>query len=845
MKKAMRISTKKNIENSEELQRQEIDGLTGECSAPVNPDTNLCQPCYDKLKHALELSREYKLQDKVMEILHKLSRCSFILKDIKTSRKYIEELLELIRKGHAYPKEDRAYMLRARIQWLQNEYDNALTDYQKAYELSLSVKDIRQSAEICMHMSEINQTQGKTEKAVELLNRAIESFSEINDEAMLNKAKSNQATLFYFQGQFEEALAMKLSGINYFITNNDLIQLAFDYNTIAVIYYHTKRLEKAIEYSIKSLEIKEQLKDENKIAVTWGNLGIFYKEFGDIKTSLSYYEKALKFYQSTDNKKGIALNYNNIGNIHLEQKEYDLALDYFIKALQNQEEIGDILGMPTVLGNIGIIYNQHLKDYDKAIEYLDRAVKIASETKDSYSLLCNKLKISETLHLKGKSQEALTLLESIDTEIRNNNYDMLYSKMYQHYEAIFCSLGDYKQAHVYLKKYSEKMEEYYKSENSANIAEMQAKYETEQKEKEAELIRQKYLELEAKNKEIEEQKTKLQDTLDKLHNSEIRYNFVTEELTKSIKTTLVGKSKATTTITELIAMVARSENTNVLITGETGTGKEIVARNIHACSNRAKNHFYAVNCSAVPDTLFESQFFGHEKDAFTGANAPKIGWFEIADKSTLFLDEIGTLSANQQAKLLRVLEERQIVRVGSHREIPVNVRIISATNLNLIDKVNTAEFRRDLYHRLAIFVVNIPPLRERKEEIPLLLEHFVGLISTSLNKKISRIDKNIITHLQNYDYPGNVRELRNMVERAVLVTDSSTLHLENFLIPNEIISPCHENSILPLAEMEKQLLLKTLKQTGFNRVQTAKLLQVERKVIERKIKKYNITELDL
>ncbi|MCK4357913.1 MAG: sigma-54-dependent Fis family transcriptional regulator, partial [Candidatus Cloacimonetes bacterium] len=249
---------------------------------------------------------------------------------------------------------------------------------------------------------------------------------------------------------------------------------------------------------------------------------------------------------------------------------------------------------------------------------------------------------------------------------------------------------------------------------------------------------------------------------------------------------------------------------------------------------------YAVNSSAIPESLFESHFFGYEKNAFTGANTTHIGWFEIADKGTLFLDEIGTMSFEQQAKLLRVLEESKIVRVGSHKEIDVDVHIISATNINLLEKVREKKFRNDLYYRLATFVINIPPLRERKEDIPLLLRYFVEMFSCVLNKKIKRIENQIDSALINYDFPGNIRELKNMVERAILISDSSTLKLKHFVIPKSDSEFDSFEDIIPLEEMEKKLILKALKATGFNKRQAAKLLKVNRRVVERRMVKYGI-----
>jgi transcriptional regulator with GAF, ATPase, and Fis domain len=376
---------------------------------------------------------------------------------------------------------------------------------------------------------------------------------------------------------------------------------------------------------------------------------------------------------------------------------------------------------------------------------------------------------------------------------------------------------------------------------SEKVFELQVKYDTEQKEKEAALLQEKNDELAQKNAEIEDKNIQLKETIKRLHESEIKYNIVSEEIDKVTDTNMVGDSTAIREIRKLILMAAKADNINVLITGESGTGKEVVARQIHKFSSRKKNNFYAVNSSAVPESLFESQMFGHEKNAFTGASDAKMGWFEIADKSTLFLDEIGTLSPDLQVKLLRVLEDHKVVKLGSHKEIKVDVRIISATNIDLLKEVREDKFRIDLYHRLATYVINIPPLRERKEDIPVLLRHFVKDFSGKMNKKITRIDDKVIKELQKYDFPGNVRELKNMVERAVLMSNSSILRTHCFLIPENHLEHSDEQKILPLDELEKQHIIKALELTGYHQQKAADLLHVNRKVIERRMKKYEIS----
>lgn len=323
------------------------------------------------------------------------------------------------------------------------------------------------------------------------------------------------------------------------------------------------------------------------------------------------------------------------------------------------------------------------------------------------------------------------------------------------------------------------------------------------------------------------------------------YSLISKELLESVGNEILGKTPAINQVVDLMSKVAKADNTSVLITGESGTGKELVARGIHYLSERKKSYFYAVNCSAVPESLFESEFFGHKKGSFTGANEDKAGWFEIAHGGTLFLDEVVEMQPAMQSKLLRVLEERKIRRIGSSVDIPVDVRIIAATNQDVSKLLETGRFRADLYYRLNSFEINIPPLRERKEDIPILLDYYVKLLSQRLGKKISSLDSNITRLMMSYNFPGNVRELRNMVERAIILSDGNKLSLKNFtgLTPSaDHVSPTSTigEEIFDLDLIEKIVIMKALEKTGYKKAETAQLLNITRQSLDRRLEKYEI-----
>ncbi|MBR1513677.1 MAG: sigma-54-dependent Fis family transcriptional regulator [Bacteroidales bacterium] len=257
-----------------------------------------------------------------------------------------------------------------------------------------------------------------------------------------------------------------------------------------------------------------------------------------------------------------------------------------------------------------------------------------------------------------------------------------------------------------------------------------------------------------------------------LRNALDKKNLATENkvLKKAVKSQnqMIGESAPMLEVKDMIEKVAPT-NARVLITGENGTGKELVARQLHELSPRNRNPFIEVNCAAIPSELIESQLFGHEKGSFTSAIKQKKGDFELADGGTLFLDEIGDMSLSAQAKVLRALQENKIVRVGGEKEIPVNVRILAATNKNLKSEIEKGNFREDLYHRLSVIVIQVPPLRERKDDIPLLVDSFVTSLAQDMGKTAPTFEPEAIEALQNYQWTGNIRELHNIVERLVIL----------------------------------------------------------------------------
>lgn len=288
--------------------------------------------------------------------------------------------------------------------------------------------------------------------------------------------------------------------------------------------------------------------------------------------------------------------------------------------------------------------------------------------------------------------------------------------------------------------------------------------------------------------------------------------------------------------------ISKFDSVNVLLKGKTGTGKEVLAHFIHNISNRKDNLIVNVNCSAIPETMFESEFFGYEKGAFTGAEKSKQGFFAIADKGTLFLDEIGDMSYNVQSKLLRAIESQEFYPLGSQKPIKVDVRIISATNRDLKTMIQNNEFRGDLYHRLNGFTLTLPILKERKEDIPSLIDNFVQRFSRENKKPLPHIDPVVYEQLSNLNYEGNIRELKNMVEKAMIFCDNNCLTLRSFGIePQEIAdTKLIQKNNLNLNDNEKSLILEALKRSHNNQSKAAKLLGISRHALIRRLAKFNL-----
>lgn len=356
---------------------------------------------------------------------------------------------------------------------------------------------------------------------------------------------------------------------------------------------------------------------------------------------------------------------------------------------------------------------------------------------------------------------------------------------------------------------------------------------------------------------VDEIKLAIRRALEKVSLSRQNFAFKRDAATRNSLENIVGVSAAIEKLKQTIRTVASTQST-VLIYGESGTGKELVARAVHACSPRAADPFVSINCGAFPETLLESELFGYVKGAFTGANQNKRGLFEVADGGTIFLDEIGEMNLSMQVKLLRVLQERCVRPVGGTAEVPIDVRVIAATNRDLERQVAENTFREDLYYRLNVIPVTVPPLRDRREDVPLLVNHFVRKYAKSAGRTIAQVEPESLGQLSNYEWPGNVRQLENTIERAVALETGEVLRVQlpverararaaaagvgadSVSVPSGAVLPDGMDMEKYVAEIERSLLKSALKQADGVQTRAADVLKISYRSFRHLMKKYEL-----
>ncbi len=606
-------------------------------------------------------------------------------------------------------------------------------------------------------------------------------------------------------------------------------------NIIGISYSLLSDYDLAIEYYHESLKISEEHNFKHLIAATNNNIGIIYTDLKNYKKAIEYFQKALKMFKENKDMVNIADATNNIGIIYGKLKNYDKALQFGTVSIELYKKIGKGRDVIKTYNNIGNLY-ESVNDHKKALEYYHKTLKISKETEDSDITVIVLNNISRINISSGKYKKARQYLEeALKIAQKINSRTVIIKSIYENLSNLYIAMKDHEPALKYYQKYIKIKDEIFNKANSDKIAELQAKYEIEKKEKEITLL---HKENELYKIQLES-KQKLEKAHLEIERKNETINLISRELENLIEKDFIGTSTAIKSVLDITFTAAGNKDTHVLITGESGTGKEIIARIIHHSSERKKYPFISVTCTAIPETLLESEFFGHRKASFTGAIENKKGLFELANNGTLFLDEIADMSLSLQAKLLRAIEENKIKRIGENKEIPVNVRIISATNRNIKELIDNKDFRIDLFYRINTLEINIPPLRERTKDIEPLLQHFAEFFAKKTNRPVPKISKDLIIKLKNYHFPGNVREFKNLVERAVILSKNNFLDVSDFPVTNPEIKSKYYNK-KDTDNVEIARIKEALLKANFHQNKTAEILGIPRISLISKMKRYNI-----
>ena len=695
------------------------------------------------------------------------------------------------------------------ILYKKQKYDNALPFLEKSSQIEEKSIPDHLKVDIFEYLANLYERKQQINNTIRILEMGADLAEKIDDKKGSLYFLSCLGTKYLQIRDFKKSIQFHQKSLELSIQMKDKKKESICLNHIGVVYYTIENYEKALDYFLKSFNLRKRGENKLYLANTLNNIGAIYHHLAKFEDSIKVLEQALELHTSINNKLGISNSLNNIGIAYDRMGKYHKALEYHLQNLKLREKSGEDNKISTTLSNIGNVY-KNSGNFDEAKKYYQQSLnRFEKSMLDSDKVILFTNMGSVYLELQ-QYPEAFTFLDRSLTIAEKINSKDLIKAIYNLLSEYYYRIQDYQNSLKFQRKYSELQEEIHEKNTSKKILELQLNFEIEQQEKEKEIA--------------------------KLKSIGNKYSLITKDLEQRIERKFIGESRSIKHIIEETLHVAKFKDTNVIITGESGTGKEIIARIIHHASSRKEYGFFPINCSAVPETLLESEFFGHKKGSFTGAINDKKGLFELAQRGTLFLDEIADMPLSLQAKLLRVLEEKKVKKIGSEKEIFVEVRIIAATNRNLDELITKEQFRLDLYHRINTFIIEIPPLRERPEDIEPLMKHYTQLYKNKFNMLNLRIDENLIEHLRRYHFPGNVRELKNLVERAIIICKNNILDESCFpILATEDKSYLTDN--LNIKQNEERLIKAALQKTNNNQTKAAKLLGISRHTLIRKLTK--------
>ncbi len=668
--------------------------------------------------------------------------------------------------------------------------------------------------------------------------------------------------------------------------------LAMSHNEIANSYWMNNDIRSMLNHCLKIDEIVARMGDESLNPSRYQNIGFAYMELGDLKKAQAYYERSIVLNRKLGNHEVLIQTYNkmatglvkqelykraleyymlawrmsieykvekvkgriilNIGNCYRNLQEYDKAFEYYSKGQDELEKLGDKQMLAVLFINLGVVYHK-TNDLANALKSYFKALKLYTELNMFWqrgTLYNNIANIYFGLNQVKKAMKYyMKALESIHKE----ENPQLYALLNINIGSCERISGNYSTAEEYIKRGIDILKEHnlkthlgeaYRnlSYNSAERGDFEDAYGYL-----LECVR--YYERVydfTSHEDISNIKKRYDILNTQYENLQERCELLNADLQQQVGHQLIGKSQQIRDVHDMAMRAAMHPDVNVIIYGESGVGKEIISRIIHHASVRKDAYFCAINSSAISENLFESEFFGHVKGAFTSADCDKRGFIQQANRGTLFLDEITEMPLDFQAKLLRAIEEKKIIRVGDSTPIDVDFRVIASTNRDIHQVVEDDQFRYDLLHRLNTIEIYIPPLRERPEDIIVLMWHYIDLIGKKLNREPSNITEGFIEKFRSYSFPGNVRELRNLIERAIILADDRILNesIARKILPvKEVknnLASIEVRQNLNLDENERELVKTALDRSKWNQKKAAELLGISQNAIFRKMKKYDL-----
>ncbi len=683
-------------------------------------------------------------------------------------------------------------------------FDEAYQDYEKYKEYLI---DEEICAEISADLSFIFWMTNDMNKALEQGKRSVELLEKCGNSTILTGRYSNIGYIYEYSGNLDEALRYYQLGLQYglYIQNEEVLSLA--YTGLGRISAMRGKMKLAIHYF---LEAKKRIPDhdsDNYLTVS-NNLGIAYGTVGMYQEALDNLEPFInENTRITAPDTYITFSINSANNYKILNK-LDKAEALLYGALDCAEGLNFYNDIPAIMVNLGSLKIRQ-KDYESAWIWFKKAKDMNLESKNDRQLLVILHGIATADIELERFSEAIDMLKAAEKLASKMDLRKELAINHELFSSVYESLGNIEESYEHYKKY-------------ANLS-MSIKNEEYKKEIEA-------------FKHTQEQPLDSPEEFKFYQGS----SLISQELQKLVKMPLIGCNATMQNVVRQALMVAENENLPVLIIGETGSGKEAIARVIHYAGTRKCNPFVSVNSAAFATSLVESAFFGSEKGSYTGSARKSIGYFEAANKGTLFLDEIGEMPLRMQSKFLRVIEEKVINRIGSTKDTKVDFRLISATNKDLSSMAISNTFRFDLLNRINVMEIHIPPLRQRQEDIPLLVEYYVQTLCSAQGRATPVITKEAIDLLVNYQYPGNIRELKNILQRSLLLCRESVLDTESISIPQQTSSISDNHPILPslnLAECEEWIINRAMEQSNHIQKNAAQLLGITPYSLSRKLKR--------